>query len=133
MRIAKKDLVNLLDIISKFFKDLNEDEINDLLDGKGRLVYLRNETEQIAAEEPDNGFDTITLALHSFKSREEAYGYLENLKLKKDELIRVGELISANVNKKDNKARILEKIVESTVGARLRTEAIKSIDLSRKK
>lgn len=75
----------------------------------------------------------VTTEIENFNKREDVQAYIEDLKLKKDDLLELGKLVNANISRKDTKTKITEKIVDATVGARLRVEAISQIDLSRKK
>lgn len=65
--------------------------------------------------------------LRSCETRYAAKEMLEGLKRKDLEVI-AKEL---SVDRRLNKERLIEKIVESTVGSRLRSEALASIDIAR--
>lgn len=86
-------------------------------------------------ETSSNSIEINNLAsnIKEFNSREETQKYIEDLKLKKDDLLAIGKVVNANISKKDNKQKIIEKIIDATVGAKLRVEAISQIDLSKKK
>lgn len=66
--------------------------------------------------------------LSELSSREDAYDLLKPLKVA--ELKEIAKVNHVYIQR-CNKAQIIEKIVESTVGARLKFEAIRSIDLKR--
>lgn len=70
--------------------------------------------------------------INEFNTREEVGTYLESLKLKKSELLGIGKKLNCHVSAKDNKEKLIDWIVNGTIGSKLRIEAIKNIDLSRK-
>lgn len=68
----------------------------------------------------------MSISLHHIPTRQEAYEILSKMKV--IDLLELAKTNRVFVHKRNKKA-IIEKIIESTVGARLRSEAIKSISL----
>ena len=125
-------LLDFVSVMNKFADELSDEQFKNLLRGKGRVVYIEDEAVENINETVDNRLYDYAMNINKLNSREAAFTYIEELKLKKEELIEIGKLVNANVFKKDNKQRIIERIVEASVGTRLRSEAIKEIDLNRK-
>lgn len=74
----------------------------------------------------DSKIESIVERLKAFDSREEADEYLENMQLSKDSYKELVKALDLPHNKKDNIAQMRAKIIEGTIGYRLRSEAIHS-------
>ncbi|KJE36379.1 hypothetical protein UF64_04320 [Thalassospira sp. HJ] len=76
----------------------------------------------------ENASDDLGAILNrviSAPNRDVGMDILEKSKLNKNQLTRMAKIQSIYVSKSDNIGRIKEKIVESTVGARLRSNAVR--------
>ena len=134
MSSTRQELLDIINVLSKTLNSIDDQQFNKLINNSAKLVYVENKIES----KKDTSYDNIKInnlisKIKEFKTREETEIYIEDLKLKKEELIELGRLVNANISKKDNKKKISEKIVDATIGTRLRVEAIGQIDLSRKK
>lgn len=67
--------------------------------------------------------ESISL-LNSMQSREEAYSYMSSSDLKKADLEAICKQLDLPFTKKENIKALLEKIIEGTVGYKLRSQAI---------
>lgn len=67
--------------------------------------------------------ESISL-LNSMQSREEAYSYLSSSDLKKNDLEAICKQLDLPFTKKENIKALQEKILEGTVGYKLRSQAI---------
>lgn len=134
MSSLKKELLDIINVFSKTLNNLNDEQFNKLIMNSGKLVYMESKVKKPKEISTNNiEFDNLVSNIEKFNKREEAQKYIESLKLRKEDLLSIGKLVNANMSKKDNKTKITEKIIDATVGARLRVEAISQIELSRKK
>ncbi len=125
----KNKYSKLLRVIAGLFEELNEKQIDDILSGKGRLVYeLRNNT--LIEKEPKliNDFEDILKRLGSCKDRDEAREILSSIP-NKETLIAIAKTQKIHVVKNDRREDIENKLIEFIIGAKLRTEAIHSLNL----
>lgn len=67
--------------------------------------------------------ESISL-LNSMQSREEAYSYMSSSDLKKADLEAICKQLDLPLTKKENIKTLQEKIIEGTVGYKLRSQAI---------
>jgi len=131
---TRKELLNIITVLSKTLSNLTDEEFNKIISNSAKLSYveneMRNEVDRISS---DIEINDLAFNIKQFDTREKTQKYIEDLKLTKEKLLAIGKLVNANMSKKDNKKKIIEKIIDATVGAKLRLEAISKIDLSRKK
>lgn len=73
----------------------------------------------------DTNAAVIVNQLNGANDREDAYVIIDKGEFTKTELTKIARILKVNVVKTDDMARIREKIVESTVGARLNSAAIR--------
>lgn len=134
MGSIRRELLDIINVLAKTLNNINDEQFNKIISNSAELVYVENKVKK-KIETSSNNMEINNLALNieEFNTREEAQKYIEDLKLKKENLFYIGKLVNANISKKDTKQKITEKIIDATVGARLRVEAISQIDLSRKK
>jgi len=124
----------LIRLVVKLLDGLNEEQCENLTTGKAKLIYQEIETSAPAKKpsiDTDKNREYVNNLLE-FNSREEAEEYLKRLRLTKKVLIELCNMLQVHVLKNDKKDQIIEKIVETAVGAKLRTEAIKNTELKRK-
>nr|MDE6695640.1 hypothetical protein [Muribaculaceae bacterium] len=70
-----------------------------------------------------NGSEVIQ-RLESMHDKEKGKVYLESLNLKKAQYEKILKELDSPFDKKDNIARLISKIIEATIGFRLRSQAI---------
>ena len=138
MTTNKRDLINILEIITKLLDNISEKQFSKLLSGEGRLIYVEEETrkkskklkdETVLIEDPV--YEKLGEKIKLCKTREEAFNIVKNeplLKTKKN-LFKLAEIMQIYANKKDKRERIEEKIVESLVGSKIRSAAIRDLSL----
>lgn len=66
----------------------------------------------------------IIKKLESMDSKQDGEKYLESLDLKKIQLEKILKELDSPFEKKDNMAKLISKIIEATIGFRLRSQAI---------
>lgn len=133
MRKSQKDiLIGLLRDLEKQLQAINDQEYENILNGttsielrviiqrqgKGRLKKVRLMEPQMLE---------IRNALEKLETREEGVKLLkEKCKFKKD-LIQLSKYIDIPVQKSDKVEQLIERIIEASIGYRVRSAAIQGI------
>lgn len=138
--MTKREVINILRAILKAVDGLDDAEFNQVLAGKGRLQFIGLEqshsekkkgrkvlTTKLAPED----LQMLGHQLQDCKTREEAVALLhrDGRTLLKESLSQLARLLGIRVDKSDRRDAIERKIVEFVVGSKLRSEAIKSLNL----
>ena len=139
--MSKREVTNLLNAILKALKELDEAEYKQVLDGKGRIQFTGLEYKDAGRRKKGKALTKTKLTveelhvlasqLQTCQTREEAREllYKGDLTLLKENLTQLARLLGIHVDKNDRNKTIEHKIVESVVGVRLRSEAIRSLNL----
>jgi hypothetical protein len=139
--MIKRDTTNLLRAVLKALEALDEAEMEQVLQGKGRLKFVglesRGTPKRVRGKTPikirmaTEELQALAQQLRSCKTREEAMGLLrkDNHALLKESLAKLARLLGIHINKSDRREKIEDKIVEFAVGAKLRSEAIRTLSL----
>ena len=139
--MSKRELINLISAIQKGLKELDESEYEQLLEGKGQIKFIGLESTVVGKSKRTKQKNRVTLTeeelrdlvdvLKVCRTRDDACEILRkgNRILSKDSLNRLARLLGVYVSKSDRRESIEEKIVESVVGTRLRSEAIRGLSL----
>lgn len=133
MSEIRKEIISVLKITSKILESLTENQCNNILSGKGKIVYedISKYNNKLKAE--NTNLELYISKIQNFDSREEAFNFIQELNLKKVELVEMAKRLKIHLNKSDKKDIIVKKIIESTVGTKLRNDAIKNINLKESK
>ena len=130
---SKDSFLGLLKVLTKSFEGLSEEQYEKLLTGQARLVYqdLSTTAAKAPAKKAENKVDLSEYIdrLPLFSSREEAKAYLRDSKLRKQDLGDIAKHFKVHILKSDKRDKMIDKIVETVVGARLRSDAIRDTDL----
>lgn len=130
MCITKEQTLELVSLALRTIAQLSEKEVNSLLNKEATLVVKSVKGQGRKINKVDimefGKIEKHTQAISNFNTREKAKDYLNSIKLKKEELIILAKLMSVHINKSDKKEEIINKIIESVVGSKLRVEAIKN-------
>lgn len=143
MIIGKKQLIKASNIMFNYLLDLEDNEINDLIEGSKiiALVEKNQETKKIEVEVKSleeinkvKKLDEITAEdiigetinkINRFTTREEASLYL-NQKIFTVKLLKViAKKSDIYLKSKSKKSEIIDKIIEATVGASLKHKILK--------
>ena len=114
-------------------ESMNDREIDLVLQGKARLRVVVNPEAQKKLPLDDSRLEKsvseMAQKLNDAESREAAHGLFANINQPRRRafLILLANACDVNVGSKDNMARIEQKLVESVVGAKLRSQAIKNV------
>jgi len=117
----------LLRQVAKAVESLTEDEKSALVSGEASLrVSVESKARPRRVQPPTDETDIFTLRerLVSCQTREEAERIIEELSLSKTALRQIARALELPHQKDDSVSRLVERIVESTVGFRLRSQAI---------
>ncbi|WNF38444.1 hypothetical protein RJD24_08485 [Bacillaceae bacterium IKA-2] len=124
--------------ISKVFKmiadtlaKLNDDEFEKLVKDEGKLVFSEKQLVDKAKVVENRPNQPVMTQLRAVDTREDATKLLSEKTILKKDLITIAASFKVHINKSDNKAKIIEKIVEATVGATLRSKAIRETPLKK--
>ena len=139
MSNSKINTLKIFKILEKVLNELEADEYEGLINEMGQLVYQpigKSEISNVVkrnegSNSPNPNIDEIVQKLGDAKTKEEGNEIL-SLKLKKVVLLDVAGAFSVHVRKNDTKETIIFKIIESVIGAKLRSEAIKQTELRRR-
>lgn len=117
-------LLKQIELFVSFLKRLTYDELVDLEKGNMKLEFVKRYTESVNAH-----FDSFTIEQYVKEielkaTREECVAYLEMAKLQRRDLESILKYLGVTFTKKDNKAKLQSKIIENTIGRKLRDDAI---------
>jgi hypothetical protein len=141
MSYTRKNLQNLIGVFGEILGCLSESELRGLINGEGRLIYQPcpplKEKGKLPREDTTSRIECSQLSqelvqtLLLVESKEEAL-LLLGKNLRKSVLVEIAEALNVHLRKSNTKEIIIQKIIESAVGARLRSKAIKEMDIGRK-
>jgi len=119
----------LFRVIATVIENLNDDEIDNLLSGKATLIYQSQSISKDDQKElPKIENEDIVNKLNECKDREEAKVILSEVP-NKDTLTAIAKSLKVHVVKYDRREDIENKLIEFVIGAKLRTEAIDSLNM----
>jgi hypothetical protein len=124
----KSTLVRLLRIITATIESLDQEQIDKLIAGKGKLTFTDSVTAREPASSPPIDQASILAKLDACKDREEARQVLSAI-TNRDALSAFARTLKVHVVKHDRREDIESKIIEFVTGGKLRTEAIQSLNL----
>lgn len=117
-----KDAAKLMKLICDILNGLSEEEISALLEKRARLKVEFPDRQKLSREAVD--LDSFFKELDSFEDREQARTLFERHSLRKADLMEIARHYSISVTPKDNNAKIVDRIIEMTVGAKLKHETL---------
>jgi hypothetical protein len=128
MKNNKNIISKVFDMLAKEIEKFSETELIDISSGKAKLkieiVKYKSTTSDPTRSEIN--MSELKSALDSLQSREEVLQYLnEHCKTKK-ELTLIAKAVDVHVQKSDKVDQLKEKIIESTIGFKLRSAAIQN-------
>lgn len=127
-RANAKILALLLRKFTKEIESLSDAELEDLADSQDPLINkvrpgVRNDKAQTKEEKIDAS--TIIRALKEFKNRDEGAKYLIGVTPTKGQLTIIAKGLDLPVGKRNSQEEIAAKIIEATIGYRIRSAAIR--------
>jgi hypothetical protein len=113
--------------LAALLRQLTDDDIMALASGKAKLSVVHTETrEQVAGQNVTKNLDDVTRRLSQASTRAEALSLLDELLPRREQLRQLARQLDLPLPKSDNMERLKDRIVEGTVGYRLRSDAIRS-------
>ncbi|MEG0772630.1 hypothetical protein [Clostridium sp.] len=133
MTITKEQTFELVSLAINTIAQLSEKDIKALLNKQAMLTVKFNKKDKskissLETKELKN-YEKHAQAIINFNTRDEARAYINSSKLKKPDLIFLSKFMSVHINRSDKKEDIINNIIESVIGSRLRVEAIKHATL----
>ena len=117
---------DILQVVAKFLRSLTEEDIRSIQESRSRFALVRNEDRAPAPEtERTVDVDGILTKLRSASSREEGESMLNELMRRRSDLVVLARVVGLSPPKTDTVARLRERIVDATIGYRLRSDAIR--------
>lgn len=109
-----------------FLNDLSIEELNDLESGKTFISHTLTSNAKLKSKNKSNILDLqhVINVLNDSQSREIAEQYLDNQNFKRADFESICKELDIPFNKKDNVEKLRDKIIEGTIGFRLRSQAI---------
>lgn len=117
-------LLKQIELFVSFLKRLTYDELVDLEKGNMKLEFVKRYTESVNVHFDSFTFEQYVKEIESKATREECVAYLEKAKLQRRDLESILKYLGVTFTKKDNKAKLQSKIIENTIGRKLRDDAI---------
>ncbi|PYV15628.1 MAG: hypothetical protein DMG21_14400 [Acidobacteria bacterium] len=128
----RKLLATLLRNLALCIESSSTEDIDALLAGERRLQigpFAPGQTQPAKpkprAPIPTRDWLAIEEKLKTLRSREEGQKLIEELALKRTELEHLARVINLPVSREDNVERLRQKIIESSIGSRLVSHAIR--------
>lgn len=113
--------------ISNFLRRLSDEEVRQLAAGEARIVLDSKKTRP-STRSKERGSVNIARTIEVLgtkATREEGLSYLEQLHLTRMNLRRLADAMDLPVPKSDTVDRLTDRIIEATIGYRLRSAAIR--------
>lgn len=120
----KKDILKVNKIIFDYILKLDEDSMEALLYGNKKLILVEKNGQENKSID-DNNIDAINISLNLVKSREDAREFIENGRFNVKILKELAKVNNIYIRSKCNKAEIIDKIIEGTIGTRLKMQILK--------
>ena len=127
----KKKVIKTLEFfqkqISAFLKKASEEDIDLLLKGDKILSFVIKDKSSKNPEKNVHNFEDITSIvdhLKNFNTKEEGLSYLEENVKKKAKLEAILKHLDSHFSKSDNMEKLKEKIIDGTIGYRLRSKTV---------
>jgi hypothetical protein len=127
--MLKSPLSKSLRAIAAALETLDQQELDALVAGKGKLVFLASEKPQEKGEALTGDAEAILERLNSCTDRDGARGVLSEI-ASKEALWSLATLQKIHVAKHDRREDIESKIIEFVIGGKLRSDAIQTLNLN---
>lgn len=117
-------LIKQLELFLTYLKKLNTQDLYQLEHGISKIGFVMQPASEVCAFTETEAYTHYVQELQLLTTREECIEYFDKLNLQKKDLEGILKCLCVPFNKKDNKSKLQSKIIESTVGKKLRDEAI---------
>ena len=117
-------LIKQLELFLTYLKKLNTQDLYQLEHGISKIGFVMQPVGEVCTFTETEAYTHYVQELQLLTTREECIEYFDKLNLQKKDLEGILKCLGVPFNKKDNKSKLQSKIIESTVGKKLRDEAI---------
>ncbi|MCP4345939.1 MAG: hypothetical protein GY795_10495 [Desulfobacterales bacterium] len=111
---------------------LDDEDIKAVVDGNAEIVLQIVPKEQISDCKTDSDFEKIIQHIEKMTSSKDGVSYLKEHVPTKNQLKILAKKLDIPIRRTDKLDQIVEKIIESTIGFRLRSKAIQGADINKK-
>ena len=122
--MEKKDILKLNQIVYTYILKLKDDDIRAILDGSKKLSL---ENKGVRKDKKNNNIDIERLSkeLEVVNSKVEARKYIDTNKFTVYVLKNVAKIKNISLKSRSNKAEIIDKLIEGTIGAKIKINILK--------
>ncbi|KXG86340.1 hypothetical protein [Agrobacterium bohemicum] len=130
-RAPKTQTISILKIVSKFLASLTASEIDDLVSGKTQLKLSLGSAADVGRSNDDQGrpavleWEKLREALTGADTTEQGFAILTSIGMSRLELEQFSRFLDLPILKQDSVSRLQQKIVESLIGSRLNSKAVR--------
>jgi len=113
--------------IATFVRGLSPEEISDLARGRAKLSLVREADRKKPRAElrTDDEVARVIATLRRYKSRSDGDRLLQDVASSRAALTQLANALDVPIPKTDTVERLRERVVDATIGYRLRSEAIR--------
>ena len=117
-------LLKQVELYISYLKKFSISEICDLEKGVLRINYVKQHLSESDAIFDSFTYEQYVMDIQSKTTRDECFDYFEVTNLQKKDLEGILKYLGVSYSKKDNKYKLKNKIIENTIGKKLRDDAI---------
>lgn len=126
-----KENAQLLALVFDFLSKLSEEQLSSLLRKESKLKLDEMKIEKNTPNAPGNeAIEMAAKKLSEIGNREEALHYLQELNFNKKGLQNLAKQCKVSTYSKDTNDMLINKIIESVIGARLKFDALLNTNLN---
>ena len=126
--MAKSPIPKALKAIAIALEDLELNEIDLLVAGRGRLIFVHGDKPAAKAEAIDFDINSLLERLEKCETRDSAQLLLSDID-GKDRVVLIAKALKVHIVKSDRREDIDGKIISFVIGRKLRSEAIQSLNM----
>lgn len=125
-----KILIQEIEKYLAFLKKISQDDLDALSKKKKEIVFEIREKQNVSKPKElvlsDEEITTIVKKLGSLEKRDEGKAFLSNYNLGRLDLEHILKRMDLPALKKDNIQQLTDRIIENTIGFKLRSQAIQN-------
>lgn len=126
--MAKSPIPKALRAIAIALEELESHEIDLLIAGRGRLIFVHGDKPATKPEAIDFDIQSLIHRLEKCESRDSAQQLLADVE-GKDRVALIAKALKVHIVKNDRREDIEGKIIAFAIGRKLRSEAIQSLNM----
>ena len=131
---SRKEIAALLAALANGIRQMTDEEFAMLVAGEGTMQFVSTYRRTRVAQKGRAASQDIAVAADKLKAcatREEAYTLLAGVPKtgRRKFLVDLANILGVHHTKQDTVSRMEERIVESVVGAKIRSEALRTLPL----